>query len=659
MLVPAGKTEGIFPVSLGLVKALNDHGVKAALFTPFAGALDEEQEGKTLCRGCSYKAISQGKKSDVLEAVVANFHALLDAEKPEVVIAEGVTGTPFDKDEINADICHALDADIITVSTGTCKGNKAQIDSTLIPFGNAGKTRVLGDIVLNHVAPRDATGNRKLVLSGCGHCGCSQNSCGCDKGSDTPAVTNVIAEIEFAKENYAPRASDIAAYLDGKVVSGDANRRGYKVMFPGQDEKVLKVLVTPVVPASTQAGIVILTDGAHGSVAGATVIETEKCAWSVAEALAAFPAAVPADDAERIATAAAAGAAAIDDKVIELIKDYDKNRVPLMSPAAFRYQLASSARAAHLRIALPEGDEPRTVKAAAIVAEQNIAVPVLYGNKAAIEKVAAEQGVVLGKGVEIVDPEEIRGNYVDRLVELRAKKGMTPEKAVETLKDNVFLATMMIERGEIDGLVSGAVHTTANTIRPAFQILKTAPGAKLVSGGFFMLMPEQVYFYADCAVNLNPNADEISEIAIQSADTAKAFGIDPRVALITYSTHTSGKGPDVDLMTEATELVKQKRPDLNVDGPLQYDAAVMPSVAAQKAPGSPVAGKATVFVFPSLSTGNTVYKAVQRSAGLVAIGPLLQGLRKPVNDLSRGALVDDIVYTIAVTAIQAAQAKNQ
>ena len=205
--------------------------------------------------------------------------------------------------------------------------------------------------------------------------------------------------------------------------------------------------------------------------------------------------------------------------------------------------------------------------------------------------------------------------------------------------------------------MSGAVHTTANTIRPAFQILKTAPGAKLVSGGFFMLMPEQVYFYADCAVNLNPDADQISEIAIQSADTARAFGIDPRVALITYSTHKSGKGPDVDLMTQATELVKQKRPDLSVDGPLQYDAAVMPEVAAQKAPGSPVAGKATVFVFPSLSTGNTVYKAVQRSAGLVAIGPLLQGLRKPVNDLSRGALVDDIVYTIAVTAIQAQQAK--
>lgn len=657
MLVPAGKTEGIFPAAYGLVKALNDHGVKAVLFTPFARALDEDQEGKTLCRCCSYKAISQGKKSDVLEAIVANFHNTVEAEKPEVVIVEGVTGTPFDKDEMNADVCHALDADIITVCNGKCKGNKAAIDATLIPFGNAGKTRVLGSIVINHVAPRDATGKRTLVLSGCGHCCSNSDSC-CCKSEGADAVTNVLADIEFAKEFYAPRASDIAAFLDAKVTSGDAARRGFKVMFPGEEAKVLKVLLTATVPAETEAGIVILCGGASGSVEGATVIETDKSVWAVAEALATFPADICVDDAERVALVSETAAKAIDDKVVAAIADYDKDRTPLFSPAAFRYQLASKARAAHLRIALPEGDEPRTVKAAAIVAEQNIAVPVLYGNKDAIMQVAKEQGVVLGDGVEIVDPEEIRGNYVDRLVELRAKKGMTPEKAVETLQDNVFLATMMIERGEIDGLVSGAVHTTANTIRPAFQILKTAPGAKLVSGGFFMLMPEQVHFYADCAVNLNPNAEEISEIAIQSADTAKAFGIDPRVALITYSTHNSGKGVDVDLMAQATELVKQKRPDLAVDGPLQFDAAVMPSVAAQKAPGSPVAGKATVFVFPSLSTGNTVYKAVQRSADLVAIGPLLQGLRKPVNDLSRGALVDDIVYTIAVTAIQAAQAKQ-
>lgn len=214
---------------------------------------------------------------------------------------------------------------------------------------------------------------------------------------------------------------------------------------------------------------------------------------------------------------------------------------------------------------------------------------------------------------------------------------------------------MMLERNEVDGLVSGAVHTTANTIRPPLQIIKTAPNASLVSSIFFMLLPDQVLVYGDCAINPDPNAEQLAEIAIQSADSAAAFGIEPRVAMISYSTGTSGQGADVDKVREATRIAKEKRPDLVIDGPLQYDAAIMENVAASKAPNSPVAGKATVFVFPDLNTGNTTYKAVQRSADLVSIGPMLQGMRKPVNDLSRGALVDDIVYTIALTAIQAGQ----
>ena len=229
--------------------------------------------------------------------------------------------------------------------------------------------------------------------------------------------------------------------------------------------------------------------------------------------------------------------------------------------------------------------------------------------------------------------------------------------AREQLEDNVVLGTMMLERGEVDGLVSGAVHTTANTIRPPMQIIKTAPGSSLISSIFFMLLPDQVLVYGDCAINPDPTAEQLAEIAIQSADSAAAFGIEPRVAMISYSTGTSGAGADVEKVREATELAKAKRPDLIIDGPLQYDAAIMENVAKSKAPNSPVAGKATVFVFPDLNTGNTTYKAVQRSAELVSIGPMLQGMRKPVNDLSRGALVDDIVYTIALTGIQAAQAE--
>lgn len=265
------------------------------------------------------------------------------------------------------------------------------------------------------------------------------------------------------------------------------------------------------------------------------------------------------------------------------------------------------------------------------------------------------QGVVLGKGVTIIDPASIRENYVDRLVELRKAKGMTEVVAREQLLDTVVLGTMMLEANEVDGLVSGAVHTTANTIRPPMQIIKTAPGSSIVSSIFFMLLPDQVLVYGDCAVNPDPTAEQLAEIAIQSAESAKAFGIDPRVAMISYSTGTSGSGADVEKVKEATRIAQEKRPDLIIDGPLQYDAAIMEDVARSKAPNSPVAGKATVFVFPDLNTGNTTYKAVQRSADLVSIGPMLQGMRKPVNDLSRGALVDDIVYTIALTAIQATQ----
>ncbi|WP_068458704.1 phosphate acetyltransferase, partial [Oleiphilus sp. HI0080] len=227
------------------------------------------------------------------------------------------------------------------------------------------------------------------------------------------------------------------------------------------------------------------------------------------------------------------------------------------------------------------------------------------------------------------------------------------------LEDNVVLATMMVALDEVDGLVSGAVHTTANTVRPALQLIKTSPGAKVVSSIFFMCLPEQVLVYGDCAINPEPNAEELADIAIQSADSARAFGIEPKVAMISYSTGSSGSGADVEKVRAATIIAQKARPDLIIDGPLQYDAAAIESVAAKKAPDSPVAGQATVFIFPDLNTGNTTYKAVQRSANVVSMGPMLQGLNKPVNDLSRGALVDDIIYTIALTAIQAQQVDDE
>ncbi|WHI49370.1 phosphate acetyltransferase [Microbulbifer sp. MLAF003] len=294
-----------------------------------------------------------------------------------------------------------------------------------------------------------------------------------------------------------------------------------------------------------------------------------------------------------------------------------------------------------------------------ICTERDIAEPILLGNTKTIARVAEQQGLTLSDKIHITDPETVRDNYIEPMVELRRSKGLTEVVAKEQLHDNVVLGTMMLALDEVDGLVSGAIHTTANTIRPALQLIKAAPGEELVSSIFFMLLPEQVLVYGDCAINPDPNAEQLAAIAIQSADSAKAFGVEPRVAMISYSTGTSGSGSDVDKVREATEIAKRKRPRLIIDGPLQYDAAVTENVAAQKAPHSPVAGRATVFIFPDLNTGNTTYKAVQRSADLVSIGPMLQGLRKPVNDLSRGALVDDIVYTIALTAIQAQQRDYQ
>lgn len=324
-----------------------------------------------------------------------------------------------------------------------------------------------------------------------------------------------------------------------------------------------------------------------------------------------------------------------------------------LSPIAFKLQLTELAKKQLKTIVLPEGDEPRTVKAAAFCAENKIAKCVLLGEPDKINAVAKEQGVNLGDNVSIINPSEVANNYVNRLVELRQSKGMTEELAKQQLTDTVVLGTMMLEAGEVDGLVSGAVHTTANTIRPPMQIIKMAKGNSLISSIFFMLMPDRVLVFGDCAINPEPSAEQLAEIAIQSADSAKAFGIEPKVALISYSTGNSGSGASVDKVREATQIAQSKRSDLLIDGPLQYDAAIMPDVAKSKAPNSKVAGQANVFIFPDLNTGNTTYKAVQRTGDLISIGPMLQGMRKPVNDLSRGALVEDIIYTIALTAIQA------
>jgi phosphate acetyltransferase len=303
---------------------------------------------------------------------------------------------------------------------------------------------------------------------------------------------------------------------------------------------------------------------------------------------------------------------------------------------------------------LPEGGDDRILRAASIVLERGIARLTLLGDEQAVRGRAASLGLDLAPAAVLgpTDP-ELRERFGAEYAELRKAKGVTVESALDTVTDVSYFGTMMVHTGLADGMVSGAAHTTAHTIRPAFEIIKTKPGVSVVSSVFLMALSDRVLVYGDCAVIPAPTDTQLADIAISSAATAAQFGIEPRVAMLSYSTGDSGSGADVEKVRAATALVHERAPELLVEGPLQYDAAADAVVAAAKMPGSPVAGRATVFIFPDLNTGNNTYKAVQRSSGAVAIGPVLQGLNKPVNDLSRGALVDDIVNTIAITAIQA------
>ncbi|MEU5433247.1 phosphate acetyltransferase [Streptomyces sp. NPDC020719] len=330
-----------------------------------------------------------------------------------------------------------------------------------------------------------------------------------------------------------------------------------------------------------------------------------------------------------------------------------------VTPMMFEHDLLETARANRRRVVLPEGAEERVLRAADVLLRRNVCDLTLLGDVEVIRKKAADLGIDVTR-CEITDPQtsELRQRFAERYAQLRAHKGVTVELAYDVVADVNYFGTLMVQEGLADGMVSGSVHSTAATIRPAFEIIKTKPDASIVSSVFFMCLADKVLVYGDCAVNPDPNAEQLADIAVQAAATAARFGVEPRIAMLSYSTGTSGSGADVDKVREATKLVREARPDLRVEGPIQYDAAVEPSVAATKLPGSEVAGQATVLIFPDLNTGNNTYKAVQRSAGAVAVGPVLQGLRKPVNDLSRGALVQDIVNTVAITAIQA-QAQGQ
>lgn len=328
-----------------------------------------------------------------------------------------------------------------------------------------------------------------------------------------------------------------------------------------------------------------------------------------------------------------------------------------VTPLMFEYDLIDRARTQRRHVVLPEGNEERILRAAEILLRRDVAELTLLGRPDDVSRRTRELGIDI-TGAHVIDPftSEWRDEFADEYARLRAHRGVTVDLAHDIVPQPNYFGTMMVRAGYADGMVSGATHTTAATIRPAFEIIRNLPDVSIASSVFFMLLADRVLVYGDCAVNPDPDAAQLADIAISSADTAVRFGIEPRVAMLSYSTGSSGAGADVEKVAEATRRVRERRPDLLIEGPIQYDAAIDPTVAATKLPGSTVAGRATVFVFPDLNTGNNTYKAVQRSARAVAVGPVMQGLRRPVNDLSRGATVPDIVNTVAITAIQAEEA---
>ncbi|WNN43124.1 phosphate acetyltransferase [Winslowiella toletana] len=709
MLIPTGTSVGLTSVSLGVIRAMERKGVRLSVFKPIAqprlGGNTPDQTTTIIRKNSSIPAaeplemsrveslLGSNQQDVLMEEIIARYHE--NTKDAEVVLVEGLVPTRKHQfaNALNYEIAKTLNAEIVFV---TALGNdspaqlKERIELTQSSFGGSKNKSITGVIINKLNAPVDDQGRTRPDLSEIFDDSTKASVANIDpKQLFANSPLPVLGCVPWSFELIATRAIDMCRHLNARIINeGDINTRRVKsVTFcarsiphmlehfrPGSllvtsaDRPDVLVAACLAAMNGVEIGAILLTGGyeiddrinklcERAFQTGLPVFMVDTNTWQTSLSLQSFNLEVPSDDTQRIERVQEYVASHIDADWIESLTATSE-RSRRLSPPAFRYQLTELARKAGKRIVLPEGDEPRTVQAAAICAERGIAHCVLLGNPEEIQRVAAVQGVELGAGIDIVDPEVVRENYVARLVELRKSKGMTEVVAREQLEDNVVLGTMMLEQNEVDGLVSGAVHTTANTIRPPLQLIKTAPNSSLVSSVFFMLLPEQVLVYGDCAINPDPTADQLAEIAIQSADSAAAFGIDPRVAMISYSTGNSGAGSDVEKVREATRIAQEKRPDLVIDGPLQYDAAIMADVAKSKAPNSPVAGRATVFIFPDLNTGNTTYKAVQRSADLISIGPMLQGMRKPVNDLSRGALVDDIVYTIALTAIQSLQAEG-
>jgi phosphate acetyltransferase len=606
---------------------------------------------------------------ELVAALVDRFHTVARDYDVVLVLGTDFADTQFpDELSLNARLANEFGASVISV----VGGRKQTAESVVAETHNAYRAyEGLGCDVIAMVVNRVAPGDRDQIaerLTDARH----PLAVPCYVVPDEPALS-------------APTVAQITHALGGKVLLGDdagLARDALNFVFGGAMLPNFLNALTPgclVVTPGDRADLVVGALAAHSAgtppIAGVLLTLNERPSDEVLTLAARLAPGTPVVAVESGSFLTASELFSMEGKLsavtprkaetalglFERYVDTAELRTRVSAPSSdritpmmFEHKLLEQARAERRRVVLPEGTEERVLHAAEVLLRRGVCDLTLLGPVDLIRKKAADLGIDLGDSM-LVDPATSawRDSFAEKYAQLRAHRNVSVELAYDVVSDVNYFGTLMVQEGLADGMVSGSVHSTAATIRPAFEIIKTRPDAGIVSSVFFMCLADKVLVYGDCAVNPDPNAEQLADIAVQSAATAQQFGVEPRIAMLSYSTGTSGSGADVDKVREATEIVRTRRPDLLIEGPIQYDAAVEPSVAATKLPGSEVAGQATVLIFPDLNTGNNTYKAVQRSAGALAVGPVLQGLRKPVNDLSRGALVQDIVTTVAITAIQA------
>jgi phosphate acetyltransferase len=688
-------------VILGLMELLTRNIKKVAFFRPIVDVSDNHGEMDNtislikhqyhLCFDYdemyaytvteANQLISMGKTEELHEGILVKFNAL--AAKADFVLCEGIelegASASFDFD-INVEISNNLGCPVLLVASGRMKSTDELIRSIKVYYESLHERScdVVGTIV-NRVDPLmvervELRLAEEKIGQGVQHFYVIPNN----ENLGNPSVGEVArllnAEILYGEDNLTRhvRGFTIAAMQLRNLLA--RIEYGALVITPGDRSDVILACLAAVESATMPniSGIMLtgglvpeepiqrVIEGFHNTV---PIIAVNENTYQAAIRVENIHAAITPDNTRKITQALAVFERHIDmdalsDKII-------KTKTTIVTPKMFESQLLQRAKSNKQHIVLPEGEDERVLKAAEILLRREVVELTLLGNEDKIFDRAKSLGLHLEKA-RVIDPKTADefDDYVDTYYDLRKAKGITKDNARDIMVDLNFFGSMMIYKGHVDGMVSGAVHTTADTIRPAFQFIKTKPGCSIVSSVFLMCLNDRVLAYGDCAVNPDPTAEQLAEIAISSAQTAALFGINPLVAMLSYSSGTSGKGQQVEKVRAATALAKERAkefyPGLEIEGPIQYDAAVDPGVARTKMPDSKVAGKATVFVFPDLNTGNNTYKAVQRSANAVAVGPVLQGLKKPVNDLSRGCLVADIVNTVAMTAVQAqAEAENK